>query len=169
MSTMKINRLFTLFFVMMLFSCNDKDDAIRLFTRDQLGQVHYYTELFISVGSTTIHIEGGDGNYRAMSDKPDVLKAETSDEYLIMSGIAPGNAVISVTDGSGHSTTLPVTVTERTSTIIIEDQSIRVELEADETFTGNDRDLEEWLEGKKEEIADGLKKISWHRWELYIL
>lgn len=98
--------VFTIMLGSLLFlsSCKDDDESAMDLILEKTT-----TEVFVDE-AVTVPITSGNGDYKASASPETVAKAEISGNSVRISGISKGEATVTVTDGSGKTAAIKVTV-----------------------------------------------------------
>lgn len=130
---------FTPFFVLFLASCNDKkDEAISfpLVENNSLSLTYPYDGIF------STNLAGGDGNYSVSCSDEKVLDAKLADsqegKVLELTLLSTGAAVVTVVDGSGHSTILNVDVSYQEFQFVVLEHNLVIEGNISDTTVQNE-------------------------------
>ena len=128
--------LVTLFSAFCWTSCEkDSDEPLSLHQIKNNSVKLYYD----SSGGVTI--TGGDGNYSYSCESP-LLKAEmTYSNYILFEPLGVGDATVTITDSSGDSYLLNVTIAYKTENIIV--AKLDVTVVGDNMTVGNQKELKE--------------------------
>lgn len=112
-----------------IVACENTASKITVFQPENVEEIAL-DELEMSVGSTTLHVNGGSGTYSVSSSDNSVVKAWFANDLLQIVGKKTGLVDIIIVDDVSQSTTLKINVQPKIKLLSVQSSRAEIEVEA---------------------------------------